>query len=285
MFRLLATIFVLSLQAWQGFPCAFAESISIPKSALAIGIDSKIGDQLPLNVEFVNERNEVVPLSKIVDGSVPVFLTLNYSNCPGLCIAQLSNLVKTVNGLDTEKMKLGRDFRMVSISIDPSETTERLADTKDRYCGQLDEGHSPDGWYFLRGSADAIKTVADKTGFRYSYDSKSNQFNHAAAAIGISPKGLITRYLYDLALEPATLRLALVETSQGKLGSIGDQLLLWCYHFDPDDNRYTASARRLMSIGGGLFVLVGLAFSIPFWFGRKAKTEVETPAVSQDVLE
>jgi protein SCO1/2 len=271
MFRLLAIIVVFSLQTWHAISCAVADSTTVPKAAQAIGIDQNIGDELPLSLEFINERDEIVALSKIIDGKVPVFLTLNYSNCPGLCVAQLNNLVKTVNGLDSSKMQLGRDFRMISISIDPTETAERLADTKDRYCGLLDGEHSPDGWYFLRGSSDAIRSVAEKTGFRYTYDSKTNQFNHAAVAIGVSPKGVITRYLYDLALEPATLRLALVETSQGKLGSIGDQLLLWCYHFDPDENRYSASARRLMSIGGGLFVIVGLAISIPFWLSHRGK--------------
>ncbi len=236
-----------------------------------IGVDPKIGNPVPLDLEFANEKGETVKLSSIIDGTVPVFITLNYSNCPGLCIAQLGNLSKTINGLNDSEMQLGRDFRLVSISIDPTETSEKLADTKDRYAPLLTGQHSATGWYFLRGSRTSIAKIADATGFRYSYDEKSQQYNHAAVAIGVSPNGVITRYLYDLALEPATLRLALVETSEGKLGTVGDQLLLWCYHFDPNENKYSASARRLMSIGGAVFVIVGLAASIPFWLSRRGK--------------
>ncbi len=241
----------------------------IPSNAKDIGVEAKIGNPLPIDLEFANEKDETVKLAEIVDGSVPVFITLNYSNCPGLCIAQLGNLAKTINGLDSNEMQLGRDFKLVSISIDPTETAARLADTKDRYAPLLEGNHSADGWYFLRGSMSSIRKIAEATGFKYTFDEKTNQFNHAAVAVGVSPDGIITRYLFDLALEPATLRLALVETSEGKLGSVSDQLILWCYHFDPNENRYTTSARRLMSIGGAVFVIVGLVASIPFWLNRR----------------
>ena len=239
----------------------------VPKEAQAIGVDPMIGDRFPTNLTFVNSKGENVELSKIIDDKVPVFVTLNYSNCPGLCIAQLGNLVKTIN--EVEGLTLGKDFRMISISIDPSETNERLATTKERYTSLLDDRHSADGWHFLRGSQASINAVAKSTGFRYKYDPVSGQFSHAAVAIGVSPNGVITRYLYDLALDGATMRLALIETSQGKLGTIGDQLLLWCYHFDSEANQYTATARRIMSIGAGLFVILGLAVSLPFWLTRR----------------
>lgn len=245
----------------------------VPAAIADLGVDPKIGDALPLELRFIDSENRHVQLADFVDGSKPVFVTLNYSNCPGLCVAQLNNLVKAVN--DLHDMRLGRDFLLLSISIDPTETKERLAGTKERYSYMLADKHDVSGWHFLRGDRRSIAAVAAATGFRYSYDPVTKQYNHAAVAIGVSPEGVITRYLYDLALSTATLRLALVETSAGKLGSIGDQVLLWCYHFDPDENKYSASAMRLMSIGGGVFVAMLLAVLAPFWFIRRPPNGIE----------
>ena len=193
-----------------------------------------------------------------------------------------SNLVKAVN--DVSGMRLGADFKLVSISIDPSETKERLADTKQRYTGLLDDRHDSEGWVFLRGSLREIHRVAKAVGFRYTYDDASGQYNHAAVAIGVSPQGRITRYLYDLGLDGATLRLALVETGAGKLGTVGDQLLLWCYHFDENANRYSGDARKLLALAAGLFVVVGLVFSIPFWLSRRGRpAEAGPQTVDRDV--
>lgn len=253
----------------------------VPPAIADLGVDPKIGDRLPLELQFIDSENRHVRLADYVDGTKPVFVTLNYSNCPGLCVAQLNNLVKAVN--DLHDMRLGRDFLLLSISIDPTETKERLAGTKERYTYMLADKHDAAGWHFLRGNSRAIADVAKATGFRYSYDPVTKQYNHAAVAIGVSPNGVITRYLYDLALSTATLRLALVETSAGKLGSIGDQVLLWCYHFDPEENKYSASAMRLMSIGGGVFVAMLLAILAPFWFIRRPPVSAETPATVESV--
>ncbi len=265
MFR--TTVFTI----WTFFVALTAASgqvqYGVPENAKGIQVEPHIGEYLPTDVSFVDEKGRTVALSSIIDGTVPVFVTLNYSNCPGLCIAQLSNLTKSLN--DMPELKLGKDFRLISISIDPSETDERLAKTKERYAGLLDEQHDRSGWYFLRGSLESITKVAKATGFRYTYDAKSGQYSHAAVAIGVAPTGLMTRYLYDLAVDGATLRLAIIETSQGKLGTIGDQLLLWCYHFDESANRYSASARKLLSLTAALFVIFGLAFSLPFWLSRR----------------
>jgi protein SCO1/2 len=130
----------------------------------------------------------------------------------------------------------------------------------------------PEGWSFLTGSEKDIVTIADAVGFRYTYDAKHDQYNHAAAAIFISPKGRITRYLYEVGFVGETLKMALVEAGEGRIGSTLDAFVLWCSHYDANENRYSASARRLLSVFAGIFLTMGLTAMVPFWLtGRKEK--------------
>jgi protein SCO1 len=238
----------------------------VPKNAQDIKVDEKLGKDIPANLVFMNDRGESIQLGKFFDGKRPVILTLNYSDCPGLCIAQLNGLTEGVS--EMFGLSLGPDFQMVSISIDPRETVEKVAKTKARYATLLPREHHASGWHFLTGDGKSIQTIAEAVGFKYSYDPKSNRYNHGSVAVLISPKGMITRYLYSVKFEPETLRLSLVEASDGKLGSTSDQFLLWCFHYNPEENRYSADAKRILSFAAGAFVLIGMGISIPFWFSR-----------------
>lgn len=242
----------------------------IPKNLIGVGVDEKLDGEIPLDVEFVDDRGATVTFRKLLADKKPVLLTLNYSNCPGLCIAQLNGMIQGVN--DVSGIRLGKDFKMVSLSIDPSESVQKAAATKSNYADDLENHHSADGWFFLTGMEENIVKVADAVGFRYTYDAKNKQFNHSAAAIFISPQGRITRYLYEVGfIRGETLRMAFIEAGEGKIGSSFDRFVLWCSHYDANENRYSASARILLSVTAGGFVVVGLIGLVPFWLSRQRR--------------
>lgn len=257
----------------------------IPARLLGVGVDEKLDDSIPLDTKFVDERGTTVTFGKLLEGGKPIILSLNYSNCPGLCVAQLNGLTEGLNKVSS--LKLGKDFRMVSLSIDPTETISKAASTKARYADDLESWHSVDGWNFLTGSEENIQKIAKAVGFRYTYDEKHKQYNHSAAAIFISPKGRITRYLYEVGyIRGETLKMALVEAGEGKIGSSLDAFVLWCSHYDANENRYSSSARTVLAACAGVFVTMGLMALLPFWLsGRKSKSiENRTADIQRETI-
>jgi protein SCO1 len=242
----------------------------IPDRRIGVGVDEKLDSNIPPNVTFSDEQGRRVDFAKLLEQKKPIVLTLNYSNCPGLCVAQLNGLVKGIN--QVKSLKLGTDFYMVSLSIDPRDTVKKAADTKTRYSVDLEEPHSAGGWTFLTGTERDIVTIAKSVGFNYTYDAKHDQYNHPAAAIFISPKGRITRYLYEVGFVGDTLKMALIEAGEGKIGSTLDAFVLWCSHYDASENRYSSSAKTLLSVFAGIFLTMGLTALLPFWLsGRKGR--------------
>lgn len=242
----------------------------IPDRRIGVGVDEKLDTNIPLDVTFSDENGRRVNFAKLLEQKKPILLTLNYSNCPGLCVAQLNGLVTGIN--QVKSLKLGTDFYMVSLSIDPRDTIKKASDTKARYAGDLESPHTVEGWSFLTGAEKDIVTIAKSVGFNYTYDAKHDQYNHPAAAIFISPKGRITRYLYEVGFVGDTLKMALVEAGEGKIGSTLDAFVLWCSHYDANENRYSASAKTLLSVFAGIFLTMGLTALLPFWLsGRKER--------------
>ena len=240
----------------------------IPARLAGVGIDEHLDSEIPLNVKFQTETGATVTFADLLADKRPMLLTLNYSNCPGLCVAQLNGLTTGIN--EVSSLRMGKDFKMVSLSIDPTDSIKKAAATKARYSEDLQSKHSPSGWHFLTGTEENILVIAKAVGFNYTYDAKHNQYNHSAAAILISPKGRITRYLYEVGFTGETLKMALVEAGEGKIGSSLDAFVLWCSHYDPYENRYSASARMLLSVCAGGFVVVGMVGLLPFWIsGRR----------------
>ena len=247
-----------------------ASDKGIPDRRIGVGVDEKLDTNIPLDVKFSDDQGRLVDFAKLLDQKKPILLTLNYSNCPGLCVAQLNGLVKGIN--QVKSLKLGTDFYMVSLSIDPRDTVKKAADTKVRYSVDLEDPHSVDGWTFLTGTEKDIVTIAKAVGFNYTYDAKHDQYNHPAAAIFISPKGRITRYLYEVGFFGDTLKMALIEAGEGKIGSTLDAFVLWCSHYDASENRYSSSAKMLLSVFAGIFLTMGLTALLPFWLsGRRGR--------------
>ncbi|MGC1272479.1 MAG: SCO family protein [Planctomycetaceae bacterium] len=233
---------------------------SMPKQLENVGIDEHLETQIPLDTAFRNEGGRIVRLRDYFKGERPVILSLNYSSCPMLCNQQLTGLT---NGLKNVEWTAGKEFEVVSISIDPREPPHRAEETQKKYVQLYGRGHG--GWNFLVGSHKSIDAVTSAVGFRYQYLPDVNEYAHPAAAVLCTPDGRISRYLYGVEFPEQMLRLSLVEASEGEIGTPTDQFLLFCFHYDPLTGTYAPRAARLMMsvgglltvvlIGGGLFVL------------------------------
>ena len=195
-------------------------------------------------------------------GQKPVILTLVYYQCPMLCTEVLNGLLRSAKELPLE---IGKDFNVVTVSIDPSERPV-LADVKHQlYTGLYGRPGGPQGWHFLTGDEPQIKALAEAVGFRYAYDSASGQFAHPSGIMLLTPEGKLTRYFYGIAYPSRDLRLALVEASQGKIGSPIDQILLYCYHYDPQTGQYGLLISHVIQAAAGLTVLLlGMVIAILF---------------------
>jgi protein SCO1/2 len=234
----------------------------LPKRLETVDVKEHLDTALPRGVEFTDEHGKRVKLGDYFDGKVPVVLTLNYSSCPMLCSLQLGGLV---NGLKQVDWTAGQEYRLVTVSIDPDETAATAKKTQARYLQQYGRPEAEGGWHFLTGKQESIHAVAKALGFSYAYNEKRDEYAHPAAIALATPNGKIARYLYGIEYAPKTLRLSLVESSEGKIGTTVDRILLYCFHYDSSDGRYAPFARNIMRLGGALTVLILGAVLALFW--------------------
>jgi protein SCO1/2 len=240
---------------------------TIPFEQRGVTVDQKLGDEVPLNLPLKDSNGDAVKTGYFIDGKKPTILTLNYSNCPMLCNVQLNRLCQSLNKLD---LQIGRDFNMLTVSIDPTESTERIRETKQKYVDDLPkQPFAADGWEFCTARQPIITALANAVGFKYKYDRANQQYNHPAMLCYISPEGVISRYSLDINFPPEQMKLALVDAGNGTVGNKVDQFILWCYSYDPDSNSYTPMAWRIMRVGGAATIGLMLACLAPFWIGRK----------------
>ncbi|MHC4416163.1 MAG: SCO family protein [Planctomycetota bacterium] len=236
---------------------AQAPAPDAPPDPEGVGIFERLDEQVPLDLTFTDEKGQTVRLGASFKGGKPVVLTLVYYTCPNICNALLNGLTQTLSELE---WSAGDQFRIVTVSIDPSESHELAQAKKRTYLSFYGRETTPDGWRFLVGEQENIKTLADAVGFGYRYEPRTGLFTHAASVMICTPDGRLSRYLNDVMFEPRTLELALTEASRGAIGSPVERLLLkWCYTYDPGAGKYVIAARKVMAIGGGLMVLVTLA--------------------------
>ena len=209
---------------------AFDRTDQVPDSLKDVRVTERLNAQVPLDLEFVDSEGGSVTLGQFFDGRLPVLLTMNYSNCPRLCSLQLNGLVQGMEGLD---WNLGDKFRAITVSIDPKESCARARETKKRYLEEYGRSGTEAGWHFLTGREEEIRRLADAVGFGYTYVEEDRIYAHEAVTIVCSPKGRVSRYLRGIEYKPQTLRLALVEAGEGKVGTTTDQIVLLCAHTTP----------------------------------------------------
>lgn len=232
----------------------------VPAQLEEVGVDEHLDETIPLDLEFTDERGRTVRLGDYFRGDRPVILSLNYYRCPMLCGLQLNGLVDGLAELDWTP---GVEFEVVTVSIDPTETPTLARQKKQSYLKRLGRPAAAGGWHFLTGKPAEIHALAEATGFRYSKDEKTGEYAHAAVLFVLTPEGRLARYLYGIEMPKKTLRLSLVEASEGKIGSALDQLILYCYHYDPSSRSYAPVAMNIMRAGGGASaLLLGVVLSV-----------------------
>ena|SRR6266404_5000067 len=232
-----------------------------------VGIDQNLGAQIPLGAGFKDEHGQDVKLSDYFGHKRPVILALVYYNCTMLCDQVLNGMASALNVL---KFNAGKEFDVVAVSFDPRETPEIAADKKQLYLARYKRPGAEQAWHFLTGKQDAIDAVTRSMGFHYTWDDRSNQFAHSSALILLTPEGKVTQYYYGIEYSPKDMRLGMIEASQEKIGNPVDQLILYCYHYDPTTGKYGAIAMRMMRLGGLLTVLL-LGMFMVFSFRREGQ--------------
>lgn len=252
-------VFVLGLIAAPAFG---QRKEAPPEDLLDVGVTEHFDEQIPLELAFVDTKGKKVTLAEYFDGERPVVLTLNYSNCPMLCSLQLNGLF---DGLKEMDWAMGKEYQMLTVSIDPAESPERAAMSRERYLKQYGRPGSGGGYHCVTGKNENIKRLSDTIGFHYRYVPETGEYAHAAATFICTPDGRLSRYLYGVEYDPQTLRMSLLEASQGKIGTPMDQLLLFCFHYDAASGRYGPSAFKLMRLGGLVTVFIVGGILLVYW--------------------
>lgn len=248
----LLLLFLLTLVA----PAAMAQQVAgdarLRTITADIGIDQHLGATLPLDVAFTDDQGNRKALREYF-GDKPVILACVYFRCPMLCTQVLNGLMKSANAMNLE---LGKDYTILAVSIDPRDTVEMAAEKKKNYVRNYRRPGGEAGWHFLTGDEAAIGRLTRAVGFRYRYDAASDQYAHASGITMLTPTGVISRYLYGIDYSPRDLRLGLVESGSGKIGTAVDQVLLLCFHYDPVTGRYGLVISRVLQFFGLLTVVV-----------------------------
>lgn len=227
-----------------------------PKELENLGVDEHVGETLPLDLVFRDHARHDARLGAAFTGDRPVIVSMNYSNCPMLCNLQLSGLITALQRLE---WSVGKEFDVVSVSIDPSETPERAGQTRQKFMDIYERPGTANGWKFLVGDKPSIDRLAGAIGLNYRYVPDRREYAHPAVLVLCTPDGKIARYMYGVDFPVETMKLSLTEVGEGKVGGVWDQILLFCFHYDAEKGRYAPAARNIMKVAGVVTVLIIIA--------------------------
>lgn len=217
-----------------------------------VGIEQRLDAQVPPSLAFIDDAGRSVKLGDYF-GKKPLILNLVYYKCPMLCGEALAGLSASMKMI---KFDVGKEFDVVTVSFNPKETTADASAKKAEFLKRYGRPGAAAGWHFLTGSAESINALTKAVGFQYQYDAARNQYAHATAIMVLTPQGHISRYFYGVDFPPKDLRMGLVEASQEKIGNAVDQVLLYCYHYDPATGKYGAVVSNMLKLGGGLTIVL-----------------------------
>jgi protein SCO1/2 len=243
-----------------------AQQITTPAILDKVGITQNLNAQIPPDLAFRDETGKSVRIGDFL-GRKPIVLSLVYFDCPALCTEVLNGELRTMKAISLD---LGKDFDAVTVSFEPKDTPALAKAKRDVYIGQYGRPGAADHWHFLTGDRQSIDALTSAAGFRYAYDSSIRQYAHAAAILVLTPDGRIDRYFYGVIYPARDLRLGLVEASEGKIGTLTDHALLYCYQYDPMTGKYGVVVMNVLRAAGGLTVLV-LGIFITLMFLRERK--------------
>jgi len=232
----------------------YSEPVAKPPQGLDpiltnVGVDQRLDNQVPLETKFRDENGQPVELKKYFDK--PVILTLVYYTCPMLCSEVLNG---TASSLKPVKFDVGKEFNVVTISIDPKDTPGTATGKKKMMMARYGRHGADQGWHFLTGDKQNIDAVAKAVGWRYAYDPRSGQYAHASAIMLLTPEGKVSRYFYGIEYSSKDIQFGIMDASKNKIGSLNDQIALYCYHYDPAKGKYGLAIMRLVRVGGLLTI-------------------------------
>lgn len=239
-------------------------SNGLPEALKKIGIEQKLGSQMPLETEFKDEAGKTVKLGEFFNKGRPVVIAFVYYECPMLCNEVLNGLTGTLKGISFDA---GKDFDVVAISFDARENDkpDLARNKKDSYMARYGRPGTEKGWHFLTGTDASIKAATEAAGFGFQWDDKSRQFAHAGGIMITTPDGRLARYFYGIDYAPKDVKFGIMESGENKVGSAAEQLLLYCYHYDPATGKYGLAVLRVMRAGAVLTILGMGAMGLVFW--------------------
>lgn len=261
----------LSLLMLAGALCAQGEGMPatrvVEAKLEAASMVDRIGAQVDPNLTFTDERGYPYQLRQLFPGKRPVVLLLGYYTCPAMCGQVMEAAFRALGEVELEP---GQDYQVLSVSIDPRETAATAKERKDTFLPKFGKVGAAEGWRVCVGDQDNIRQLTETVGFRYFWSEHENQYAHPPALVFLSPEGKVARVIVNTEFEPADLQLALVESSQGKLGSFWDQVRLNCLTFDPRTNTYSLQAMTVMRVGG-VVTIVALVGMILFMLRKERR--------------
>ena len=250
-----------------------SEANGIPEALKKIGIEQKLGAQLPLDAQFKDENGNLVRLGDYFNKGRPVIVAFVYYECPMLCNQVLNGLTGSLKGLS---FNAGSEFEVVAISFDSREydSTEIARNKKIGYLERYGRPGTEKGWHFLTGQQESIDKVTNSAGFTYQWDEKTKQFAHAAAVMVATPDGRLSRYHYGIEYAPRDLKFSLMESAESRVGNPAEQLMLYCYHYDPASGKYGLAVLNVMRLGG-VATLIGMGLmALVFWRRNKKRDQL-----------
>ena len=256
------------------------EGSGLPPALKTIGIEQKLSNQLPLDTELKDESGNLVKLGSYFNSGRPVVIAFVYYECPMLCNQVLNGLTGSLKGVSFDA---GKEFDVVAISFDAKEFDKPglAQNKKTSYMQRYGRPGTEKGWHFLTGTEASIQAVTQAAGFSFKWDDKSDQFAHAAGVMVATPEGKLSRYLYGIDYSPKDLKFAVMESAESKVGNAAEQLLLYCFHYDPSTGKYGLAILNVMRLGG-IATLMGMGvMGFVFWRRNKRKT-VNSEQLSKD---
>ena len=230
-----------------------------PPGLRNVAIEQRLNEQLPLSLGFRDETGKAVRLGDYF-GKKPVILSLVYYRCPMLCSEVLAGLEGSLRALSFDA---GKQFNVVTVSFDPKDSPEAATQKKAVILKGYKRSGAAEGWHFLTGSQASIDTLTRAVGFDYQYDPKTDQFAHTTAIMVVTPQGRLSQYYYGVEYPPKDLRLGLIQASENTIGTLADQVILYCYHYDPQAGKYSAIISHILQLGGGLtIVVIGILLTV-----------------------
>lgn len=246
----------------------------LPPQLSDVAIEQRLNQQVPLDIVLRDESGAPVRLGSYFHPNRPIVLSLVYFDCPMLCNEVLASMAESLRAV---KFDAGKQYEIVTVSFDPRDTPSVAASAKKKYLAIYRHPGAEVGWHFLTGDKTSVATLANAVGFHYRWDERTQQFAHAAGIMLLTPDGRVSQYYYGARYFPSDLRLGLIQASQNQIGTLADQIVLYCYHWDPRTGRYGAIVSRVIQVSGGVTLIILVSILLFLFRAYPNRSRSDTP--------